>query len=852
MLPVAIANLLRFSGIAVTAVLIAAPWLIATLSEDPFLLQNWLVFALGALAIAELAVVFLFFRPKKGHFGLFRPLLLFFASISLAMYFSDFQVSLRVSLIWVTLLLLLAFLRLSRNRNDNPGTASALCLSGFLMSIYGLFQKSGYDFFHWSSSSYQMVGTFTNPNYLAAYVMLTAIFTLGMALESNFQQRRDRLLFLLMFVPQAAVVVLSSSIGAMLGLGLGLVLFFTSFWEVRPGRILRLSPFVAGAILAVVLTILQGIVFYSTSSYPWEKLSSPPYQYFTIISRLVVWQMGYSVFLSHPAIGLGPGAISFMMPQQRPPLGTSLGLKLFNDDPHSLIVSLLAEIGFFGFFAACTIFCYLIGSAIWRRSKCFNPCDSETTEKEGASIKWLPALLSGFVVAIAFLFKLIALPTFFFAIPMVVCIHLIANCFGDALPKQFNGSLTKTPMVALLVFLFHSTFNNNIGVIPLLITALLLASELMSNSLRTLKWSRRFSFSTLPYLCVPVVFVFTAYNLQSSYQNEQVMLFQGRRLLEQKQPDNAQRAFEIAVRANPQSLKAHFGLAISLKRQNRLDEARATFETLDRMVPNVFNARFELARILLERKHLLEAHKYALKSLQWNMSPKNYELLGNILLTEGKIQEAERIFTEALLIIPESDREERLAADRIRLNLAALFAGRNDYKQCEHYLSQIQSGVADSGDALYLRGVLLSQQEKYDEALPYFEKALIQNPENPKSLNAVGFILVKTEKDLERAQKLLETAHQQIKTSETPMLSELLMVAHSLGTLYWKQGKTAEAEKLLEIAWEQCPPEWDSLKSARLNDLLNFYRETGNDRGLEKLGAEATTASAAVEIHSTE
>jgi len=316
------------------------------------------------------------------------------------------------------------------------------------------------------------------------------------------------------------------------------------------------------------------------------------------------------------------------------------------------------------------------------------------------------------------------------------------------------------------------------------------------------------------------------------------MLFHGSRALEKAEAGKAQLAFESAIRANPQSLKAHFGLAMALKRQNLLDDARNILEKLDQMVPNAFNTNYELARLLLERKHLLEAHRYALKSLEWNMTPQGYELLGKILLQEGKFADAKKVFEEGLLIVPEHIREERLAADRIRLSLAALAANENDFSRCESVLKEIRSSVSENSDALYLRAMLLSRSGNNQEALDLFEKALIQSPENPKLMNAVGFILVKENIDLDRAQKLLEAAHQLIKSSETPMLSDLLMVAHSLGILYWKQGKLEQAEKLLEIAWDQCPDTWATQKESRLQDLKNFYRETGKLEALNRFEDE--------------
>jgi len=201
-------------------------------------------------------------------------------------------------------------------------------------------------------------------------------------------------------------------------------------------------------------------------------------------------------------------------------------------------------------------------------------------------------------------------------------------------------------------------------------------------------------------------------------------------------------------------------------------------------------------------------------------------LLGRILLMEGKHNEAEKIFEEGLLLVP-PNRQERNAADQIRLNLAALMSSRGDFEKCQVYLGQIKSKVRDNLNYIYLQGMILSRKKEYDRALELFEKALEMSPQNPRLMNAVGYILTTLNQDLERAANLLENSYQNIRRIEPPPLSELLMVAHSLGSLYWKQGKLAEAQELLELAWNQCPPEWKSLKQERLESLTRFYQETG-------------------------
>jgi tetratricopeptide (TPR) repeat protein len=264
------------------------------------------------------------------------------------------------------------------------------------------------------------------------------------------------------------------------------------------------------------------------------------------------------------------------------------------------------------------------------------------------------------------------------------------------------------------------------------------------------------------------------------------------------------------------------------------------------MVPDVFNCNYEIAKILLKQKRLLEAHKYALRSLDFRPVPSTYLLLGEILLKEGKNNAARKIFKEGLVYIPVTFAKERLAADQLRLHLAALAANESRFEDCADYLDQIKTKVRKTSDAIYLRGLLLSRKQKFNQALKLFEQALNKDPDNPRFLNAAGYILT-LQDNLQRAQKLLEKAYQTLKKAESPLLSDMLMVVHSLGKLYWKQSKNQQAEELLKIAWEKCPSSWKSLKNERLNDLINFYKDTNNIDALIQLGKITGSGSTELE-----
>ncbi|MGM0598586.1 MAG: tetratricopeptide repeat protein [Candidatus Rifleibacteriota bacterium] len=856
MLPTAVNILMRITGIIATIMLSILPWFIATGTNDPFINQEWIILSLAAICTCILSVVFIFFRPRKGHFPLTYPLLFTYLALIFSMYYSEFLISLKTTLLWCSILLLMAFMRLSRKTSDNYFTAVLISVSGSAMACYALMQYCGWDFFNWTESPYKVVGTLSNPNYLGAYLLITSTITLGAAIEGVFKRNFNRVILFILFVLQTLPILLNGALSARIGLLVAIFLFSTRFWEIKPGKILRISPFLTGLIVAIVLALLQGIVYYASTTFPWENLTRPPYNYLSLVSRMVVWQMGYLIFLNNPISGIGPGAIAYEMGQYRPDYAGVAGLKGFNDAPHSIIVRLLGETGFVGFLAFVTLCCGLIGIAIWRRSKDYKALKitDEKDEKNASSnlpdFCWMAIFIPALILFLAFAAGFLSLKLFFFTIPALIAFFAIFNSFGKNSITTVKP-LIKTPLVALITFFLHSAFNNNLNVPALTTSFILIASIIFTGGLKDLVWKKKFSFVSVLYLCLPITFVFSAYNLESAYQKEQKLLYSGANFQMQQNYEASQKMFEAAIKTNPQSLKAHYGLAKSLQNQKKYDIAQDVYENLNAMVPDVYNCNYEIAKMLLEQKRLLEAHKYALKSLEFRPVPSTYLLLGEILLKEGKNNDAKKIFREGLIYIPDINFGERIAADKLRLNLAALAANESRFTDCTEYLDQIKTRVKKSSDAIYLRGLLLSRKKEFNRALKLFEEALALSPENPRFLNAAGYILTLQGK-LEKAQNLLEKAYKILKTSESPLLSDMLMIVHSLGKLYWKQNKNKQAEELLRIAWEKCPPSWESLKNERLNDLINFYKDNNNTEALAKLGKLTGTSSIQLDSESSQ
>jgi tetratricopeptide (TPR) repeat protein len=231
----------------------------------------------------------------------------------------------------------------------------------------------------------------------------------------------------------------------------------------------------------------------------------------------------------------------------------------------------------------------------------------------------------------------------------------------------------------------------------------------------------------------------------------------------------------------------------------------------------------KIAHILLENNKILEAHRYAIRNLEWSADALSYELLGNILLKEGRTKEAESIFKEALILSP-SNLLETYSIDRIHLNLAVLSSYRTDYQECKKHIASLRTeDIIGCIEAKYIKGQILTSEKKYDEALYIFESILLEYPEVPRILNATGYLLMISNKDLPRAQFLLEKAFNIVKNNKNSSQLDLLNVSNSLGILYQKLNMLDRAGELLKLSYENTPEEYKKLKEKRLKDLENFY-----------------------------
>ena len=180
-----------------------------------------------------------------------------------------------------------------------------------------------------------------------------------------------------------------------------------------------------------------------------------------------------------------------------------------------------------------------------------------------------------------------------------------------------------------------------------------------------------------------------------------------------------------------------------------------------------------------------------------------------------------------MFLVPFWKEPELHAFDQISIRLASIAVSRGEFDEASKYLKAISRNSLGLPEVNYLKGLVEFNRENFELAVSSFERALSADPGNPHYLNALGYLLIRTSGDLERAQSLLRQSFDIFKSGSPVRLDDILKVCHSLGMLYWRLGDLDRAHELLFYAYSECPSEQKALKSRRKEDLDRFVEETG-------------------------
>jgi len=305
----------------------------------------------------------------------------------------------------------------------------------------------------------------------------------------------------------------------------------------------------------------------------------------------------------------------------------------------------------------------------------------------------------------------------------------------------------------------------------------------------------------------------------------------------QKKFPEAEIHFREAVKLDPFNINARLSLGQVLASQKKYDEAYQVFEELSKLAPSNVSIQIKMALILAQQKNFDKATEMLGKILQTKPGWDQVRFqLGRILREQGRVEEAEKEFSQI------HKGQDTFVNSRVML--AIMFLRTKDLGKALRYISEAIDPDTKDMDILHIKGSILEELYRYDEALKIYQRALEAEPKNSRvryslgnvfeksgrrskglqemerilaetpddasAMNFIGYTMVVSGQDVEKAEKLIRRALE-LKPDDGYVLD-------SLAWVLFKTGKADESLVLLEKASQKVSS--DPIVAEHLGDVL--------------------------------
>lgn len=233
---------------------------------------------------------------------------------------------------------------------------------GILSAIYGFGQKTDISFFIGSGGRERIFGTIGNAALFAGYEIVNFFLALTLLLARP-NSRRDAWLFETAVVFDGLAIIMTVVRGSLLGLGVGLGVFFTwyfiRFRAVWAKRVILVI--VAGIAIFgfVVATPIKDSALIKNSRF-LSRLTDTSFDAFTAKTRFWAWEAGIKGWQEGPkTIFLGWGPENFNIPFSKyfnPLFFNGPGSETLFDRAHNMFVEILVTMGLIGLVSYLSIF----------------------------------------------------------------------------------------------------------------------------------------------------------------------------------------------------------------------------------------------------------------------------------------------------------------------------------------------------------------------------------------------------------------------------------------------------------------------------------------------------------------
>jgi len=259
--------------------------------------------------------------------------------------------------------------------------------------------------------------------------------------------------------------------------------------------------------------------------------------------------------------------------------------------------------------------------------------------------------------------------------------------------------------------------------------------------------------------------------VQADPENSEYVSNLATAILKQERIDEAIALYEEAIRYNTENKDARIGLANALHEKDDPEASIAYFEDAAKRAPDAAGPLSHLGKALIDASKYKEAVAVLLKALQLqiNFAPAHTNL-GIAFQQMKMLDDALECHKTSLLLDPTDIYAQTKIADTYLL--------RKEYdKANEHYQQIIALAPKDPNSYSKLASCYASYQDRYEEAIALFNRALELDPKHALTHNNVGAIMFDhgdTAPAIEHFQQAIALKHNYLTAIHNLALAQLL------------------------------------------------------------------------------
>ncbi len=238
---------------------------------------------------------------------------------------------------------------------------SAVLLVGAALGLYGIFQYNGIDFPFWAHNigRHQVFGLFGNVNYFAEYLIVP--LSLAVSLFFTTKNRNRKILLLIGILAMGTTLMLTFTRGSYLGFGITLIVMFFLFLLSRGKRFIKENKKIFIIMLAAIIIVSFLFIIPNLLNKPGTAISQIKGRIsaktlkneLTSSGRTAIWKFTGMMIKDRPILGSGLGTFKYNSLRYQAKFfeqgdNYSIYPHEFADKAHNEYLQLWAELGTIG------------------------------------------------------------------------------------------------------------------------------------------------------------------------------------------------------------------------------------------------------------------------------------------------------------------------------------------------------------------------------------------------------------------------------------------------------------------------------------------------------------------------